>query len=223
MLKPIRKSAFLPASLLLAALVAAPANADSFRGDAGGSKDHVAVNEFQVADNGRHGRDRDDHDDHDGWRGRDRDHWRDRHDDRRGPVVVIRPTPRYFYPAPRYVYPAPPVVYSYPRRSYYGDPGASFFGAFAGAVVGGLIGSSMNTSDHAQAAYALENSRVGYRTEWRNPDLGYDYAIVPTRTFQTGDGQFCREYTTWGRIGGREQQLYGQACRMPDGSWRLAS
>ena len=31
----------------------------------------------------------------------------------------------------------------------------------------------------------------------------------------------CREVITTATIAGREQQLYGQACRQPDGSWKF--
>jgi surface antigen len=208
MSKPIKKSALLPAGVLLAALAAAPANASPLGSDGTGSADHIAVKGFQVADGRGHGR----WDDDDGWRGHGRDHWRG--PDRR--VIVVRPGygPGYYYPPPAVVYAPRP----YPRP-YVVAPATGFV---AGLIVGGILGSYVTTYDNSQAAYVLENNRIGYRTQWTNPDTGYNYAITPTRTYQTESGQYCREYTTWGRIGGREQQLYGNACRMPDGSWQLS-
>jgi surface antigen len=54
---------------------------------------------------------------------------------------------------------------------------------------------------------------------WNNPSTGYRYSVTPIRTWQTSNTTYCREFTTTGVIGGRQQQLYGTACRQPDGSW----
>lgn len=37
------------------------------------------------------------------------------------------------------------------------------------------------------------------------------------------DGRYCREFQSTIRIGGKPQPAYGTACRMPDGSWEVAS
>lgn len=211
--KPVMRSFLAPAGLLLVALASFPVDAAFYSTDGGdGIREQPAAGEIQVADNRHRGRD-DRHDRGGDRHGRNGNHWKHGHHGHGGPLIVVRPAPRVVYYRDSYVY---------PRHGYYDAPAARFLGAFAGAVVGGVIGSSMAHSDHVHAAYVLETGRTGYRSEWRNPDSGRDYAIVPTRTYQDFDGQYCREYTTWGRIGGREQQLYGQACRMPDGSWRIS-
>jgi hypothetical protein len=46
---------------------------------------------------------------------------------------------------------------------------------------------------------------------------------VPTRDFRDGSGRYCREYQRTAIIGGREQPVYGTACLMPDGAWRIVS
>jgi hypothetical protein len=46
---------------------------------------------------------------------------------------------------------------------------------------------------------------------------------VPTRDFRDNDGRYCREYQRTATIDGREQQIYGTACLMPDGSWQIVS
>ena len=78
----------------------------------------------------------------------------------------------------------------------------------------------------------------GYRTErrpvviWQPAPVPYGpYEIapatgpyvhaVPTRSFETAQGQYCREYYRTVTIGGRPQQVYGTACYMPDGSWQI--
>ncbi len=211
MLRPVRKSVLASTGLLLAVLASFPVGAGSTSLDGhDGKMERASAGEFQVADN-RHRGGYDDHDRHGHFGGYwSHDHDRHHYD---SPLIVIRPAPRIVYYRDSYVY---------PRPFYEVDPPAVYPGALSVVVVGGLIGSTMDRTDHAQAAYILETGRTGFRSEWRNPYTGYGYAILPTRTYQAFDGQYCREYTTWGWIGGREQQLYGQACRMPDGNWRVA-
>ncbi len=57
---------------------------------------------------------------------------------------------------------------------------------------------------------------------WRNPPAPVEQPqrlSVPADAV-SGAGP-CREYYTTARIGGREQQIYGQACRQEDGSWKF--
>jgi surface antigen len=44
--------------------------------------------------------------------------------------------------------------------------------------------------------------------------------MVPTRTYESAEGP-CREYSLDAEIGGKTEQVYGTACRQPDGSWRI--
>lgn len=48
-------------------------------------------------------------------------------------------------------------------------------------------------------------------------------SAVPTRDFRDTSGRYCREYQRTAVVGGVEQQVYGTACMMPDGSWRIVS
>lgn len=96
---------------------------------------------------------------------------------------------------------------------------ATIVGAIAGGAVGNAVGRNMDNNDRMRAAQALETSRVGSPTSWRNPDTGNQYTVVPTRTFQSPQGP-CREYTMDTVIGNRPQQVFGTACRQPDGSWQ---
>lgn len=66
--------------------------------------------------------------------------------------------------------------------------------------------------------------------DWRDDDYGRDDEITvaplpdaapePRSNDVAGAGP-CREVITTATIAGREQQLYGQACRQPDGSWKF--
>jgi surface antigen len=100
-----------------------------------------------------------------------------------------------------------------------GQLAATAAGAIAGALLGGTVGKSMDEVDRMKANQALESSRIGYTTSWRNPDTDDTYSITPTRTYETASGP-CRDFTTQAVIDGKREILYGTACRQPDGSWR---
>lgn len=93
-------------------------------------------------------------------------------------------------------------------------------GTLAGAAIGGSIGRSMDDTDRLKTAQALENVRTGVPSSWQNPDTGYQYTVVPTRTYETSTGP-CREYSLDAVIGGKKEKVYGTACRQPDGSWQV--
>jgi len=98
-------------------------------------------------------------------------------------------------------------------------------GTLAGALIGQGVGQSLDRADQLMmernAQYALESTRTNVATTWRNPDSGNYGSIMPTETYRSSQGQYCREYTQTVVIGGRSQQAYGTACRQPDGSWLI--
>ncbi len=99
---------------------------------------------------------------------------------------------------------------------------ATVIGAIAGAMIGGSVGRSMDDNDRRKAAHALETVRTGVPTQWRNPDTGNQYTVVPTKTVESAQGP-CREYTVDAVIGGKKDTVYGTACRQSDGSWKVVS
>ena len=101
-----------------------------------------------------------------------------------------------------------------------GRDAAIIAGALAGAAIGGAVGRTMDDMDRLKTAQTLESVRTGVSTAWVNPDTGVQYQVTPTRTYETTVGP-CREYTIDAMIGGRIEQVYGTACRQPDGSWRV--
>ncbi len=98
-------------------------------------------------------------------------------------------------------------------------------GAVTGLMVGMLAGNVLDQRDRtiaAQTAHsAFETAPSGTPVAWSNPDSGNYGQVVPTRTYQTPSGQYCREYTEEIVIDGQRQQAHGTACRMPDGTWRI--
>jgi surface antigen len=100
-----------------------------------------------------------------------------------------------------------------------GRTAATVAGTVIGILVGRSIGRSMNASDQLCTGQALEHAPDRATVHWRNPDNDADYRVTPLNTFRAPDGRYCREYSTRAAIGGRTEQVYGRACRQPDGSW----
>jgi surface antigen len=100
-------------------------------------------------------------------------------------------------------------------------------GAILGGLVGGAIGNQLDAADRRaadRAAYqALETAPTGTGSTWRNPDSGHYGTVTPTRTYQTAEGTYCREYQQTVTIGGEQHQSYGTACRQPDGQWKIVN
>jgi surface antigen len=96
---------------------------------------------------------------------------------------------------------------------------ATIAGTVIGVIVGRSIGRHMDRADQQCVGQALEHAPDRESVYWRDPDTGADYAVTPVNTYRHLDGRYCREYTTRAVIGGRQQQVYGDACRQRDGSW----
>jgi surface antigen len=94
-------------------------------------------------------------------------------------------------------------------------------GTVVGMLVGGEIGREMDRADKLCVDQALETAPDGTRIHWN--DNNRDYTVTPTSTRKNADGQYCREYQTVSNVGGKTQQVYGKACRQPDGSWKIVS
>lgn len=103
-----------------------------------------------------------------------------------------------------------------------GKVAAAAGGALIGAILGGKIGQYMDRQDQMQMQKALEDAPTGKQVSWKNPDSGNQYSVKPTRTYYAHD-QPCREYITHAVIGGKNQQIYGKACRQADGSWKVVN
>ncbi len=102
-----------------------------------------------------------------------------------------------------------------------GKTAAIVGGAILGALVGGSLGRAMDQVDQNCVGQALERAEDGQTIVWNNPQTGARYQLTPTKIYTDTQNRYCREYITKGTIGGKEQQLYGKACRQPDGSWEL--
>jgi surface antigen len=104
---------------------------------------------------------------------------------------------------------------------------ATAAGTLLGAFIGNQIGQSLDRVDQMQAEQsaqqALERYPDGQYAHWDNPNTGHSGYTVPTSTYQTSQGQYCREYQSAVVIDGRTQSAHGTACRLPDGTWQITS
>lgn len=103
-----------------------------------------------------------------------------------------------------------------------GQTAATIIGAMIGTSIGGNVGKVMDENDRIKVSRTLENVRTGVESSWRNPDTGYSYQVIPTRTYDVNNVP-CREYQVNATIGGKVEQIYGTACRQADGSWKVKS
>ena len=104
-----------------------------------------------------------------------------------------------------------------------GQVWAAAAGTLIGAMVGSNIGSQLDELDRRRAGQTLETARTGSSRGWVNPDTGTGYTVTPTRTYDSGYGTPCREFTMDAEVGGRTEQVYGTACRQADGSWKMSA
>lgn len=96
-------------------------------------------------------------------------------------------------------------------------------GTLAGAMIGGSIGQQMDAQDQSRMYSALENNNIGQPAYWHNAQTGAQYEVVPVRNVKIRGNRYCREYRTYANIGGKREQVYGKACRQPDGSWKAVN
>ena len=98
---------------------------------------------------------------------------------------------------------------------------ATGIGVMAGALIGGAIGKNMDDTDRMKMNAAMEKNSVGQPAYWKNDKTGNSYTVTPTKNVSLNGNPYCREYRTTANIGGKMQQIYGTACRQPDGSWQI--
>lgn len=108
-----------------------------------------------------------------------------------------------------------------------GRAAATAAGALLGLLAGSEAGKSLDRVDQMHAAQttqtALEANRSGITSTWANPDTGHSGTVTPVRTYETPQGQNCREFQQTVTIGGKSESAYGTACRQADGSWKIVN
>ncbi|MAL76641.1 MAG: hypothetical protein CMM62_16865 [Rhodospirillaceae bacterium] len=93
-------------------------------------------------------------------------------------------------------------------------------GAIVGVMAGGSIGRSVDITNNNCIAQTMEQIPDAQPVVWRGAQ-DRTYSITPTKTFDVAPGAYCREYTSTATVAGQQQQVYGTACRQPDGAWKI--
>jgi hypothetical protein len=87
------------------------------------------------------------------------------------------------------------------------------------AIIAGMIHGRLSSS--RRAAISPYHAPAG---QWAPPVLG---GPIPSFSFFGGpaalQARYCREFSQDAWIHGRRQEIYGLACRQPDGSWDVMS
>jgi surface antigen len=65
----------------------------------------------------------------------------------------------------------------------------------------------------------VSQNHVWQNPGWQNPDSTSQAYEATDRGAETA-ADHCREYTSTATVAGQTQQIYGQACLQPDGSWK---
>lgn len=105
-----------------------------------------------------------------------------------------------------------------------GQLAATAAGTLLGALIGSNIGRTMDEVDRMRAHQAFEQAAyapIGETINWNNPRSGHQGSVTPVRDGVSSTGNYCREFQQTVAIEGRTEQIYGTACRQPDGRWKL--
>lgn len=101
-----------------------------------------------------------------------------------------------------------------------GKTAATIAGTLLGVLVGSHIGRSMDQADRYCTAQVLEHASDRQPIVWYNPEAQAQYRVTPLSS-DNQQGQYCREYLAEAQVGNVPRQVYGRACRRPDGTWQI--
>lgn len=112
-----------------------------------------------------------------------------------------------------------------------GFSGNSFGGIDIGSILEGVgdstISEKLDKNDQHMIAQtihnALEKAKTDSIIEWQNRDSGNEGLVKPTKTYQSSEGRYCREYIQEAKIGNESIKWYSTACRAGDGKWQIIS
>lgn len=93
-------------------------------------------------------------------------------------------------------------------------------GTAIGVLVGGVIGQWMDSIDQNCVAQGLEQAPTNNRIAWQGAGP-VEYSVTPLKTIEN-EQRHCRRYRATAVIAGQDREVYGTACRTPEGDWHLA-
>jgi surface antigen len=89
-----------------------------------------------------------------------------------------------------------------------------------GTVVDESIDRNMDDRDRACIRVLLDHHDDGHELWWKNAEAGISFSILATRSFRSGGGLLCREFSAKSQRGdltiGAAQRV---ACRQLSGDW----
>ncbi len=102
----------------------------------------------------------------------------------------------------------------------HGNPVWIGAGIVGGALIGGFVGHSMDSSDNTQTYKVIQNSPTDQTTRWVNPKTGVAYTMTPTSgLFNLNGNPNCRDFHFTATRYGKMHEYEGTACQMRDGYW----
>lgn len=97
---------------------------------------------------------------------------------------------------------------------------AMLVGAAAGALIGSHIGRQMDEADRACVGEALEKARDNSTVAWASSDGTTTYRVTPLASRPDTDPN-CRIFELQAATGAGSSTSKANACRDPDGTWRV--
>jgi surface antigen len=97
---------------------------------------------------------------------------------------------------------------------------AILVGTAAGALIGSQVGRKMDEADRACVGEALEKAGDNRTVAWASGDGGTTYRVTPLARRPDTDPA-CRMFELQAATSAGASTSNAQACRDPDGSWRV--
>ncbi len=97
----------------------------------------------------------------------------------------------------------------------------AIIGAFAGAVIGYIVGNEMDKYDREKLNQTFEKVPSHKKVTWVNPDNHNKYEVIPEPAYTSNDGRVCRDAYIQAVINGEYKQVKTTACRNDDGTWEI--
>ena len=96
--------------------------------------------------------------------------------------------------------------------------------AFASLTMLLAMASGANTATWLEdGERSAQDASNGNSLGWVNPRTGVVGTFTEAAARSDTSGRECREYSFTAQIAGSQQEIFGVACREPDGSWQEAS
>ncbi len=93
-------------------------------------------------------------------------------------------------------------------------------GVSSDPAIANIISASMQPYDQERLGHALSTTRNTQPFAWQNSVTGYNYKLLPVRTFVDDQGEPCRAYLLTAIIKGKSMTIRATGCRV-GGTWQM--